>query len=80
MANRRRGLHALIGSSVAIFWPGAFIFGFPGVMAPYWSQSFGVGRGAIGAIMFFVSSRSWTSDVSSLVDCKTDLVLKRWSQ
>ncbi|MGA8830582.1 MAG: MFS transporter [Desulfomonilaceae bacterium] len=54
MANRRRGLYALIGSSVAIFWPGAFIFGFPGVMAPYWSQSFGVGRGAIGAIMFFV--------------------------
>ncbi len=43
-----------MGSSVAIFWPGAFIFGFPGVMAAYWSESFGVGRGAIGAIMFFV--------------------------
>ena len=63
MANRRRGLYALIGSSVAIFWPGAFIFGFPGVMAPYWSQSFGVGRGAIGAIMFFVLAAVGLSDV-----------------
>ncbi len=54
MATGRKGLEALLGSSVAIFWPGAFIFGFPGVMAGYWSQSFGVGKGAIGAVMFFV--------------------------
>jgi OFA family oxalate/formate antiporter-like MFS transporter len=30
-----KGILAVIGSSMAIFWPGAFIFGFPGVMAPY---------------------------------------------
>lgn len=54
MATDHRGFQALVGSSVAIFWPGAFIFGFPGVMAPYWGRSFGVGHGPIGAIMFFV--------------------------
>ena len=52
----RRGLLALIGSSVAIFWPGALIFGFPGVMAPIWKDMLGVGRGAIGSIMFFILS------------------------
>lgn len=50
----RNGFSAVLGSSVAIFWFGAFIFGFPGVMAPYWQEAFGVGRGAIGSIMFFV--------------------------
>ncbi|MCX5872085.1 MAG: MFS transporter [Deltaproteobacteria bacterium] len=54
MDTSHRGLSALIGSSVAIFWPGAFIFGFPGVMAGYWRDSFGVGQGAIGGVMFFV--------------------------
>ncbi|MGC8657824.1 MAG: MFS transporter [Desulfomonilaceae bacterium] len=54
MATDTRGYRALVGSSVAIFWPGAFIFGFPGVMAPYWSRSFGVGHGPVGTIMFFV--------------------------
>ncbi len=49
-----RGLLAIIGSSIAIFWPGALIFGFPGVMAPYWMKTFHVGRGAIGNILFFV--------------------------
>lgn len=49
-----RGILALIGSSIAIFWPGALIFGFPGVMAPYWMKTFHVGRGAIGNILFFV--------------------------
>ncbi len=49
-----RGLGALIGSSLAIFWPGALIFGFPGVMGPYWMKTFHVGRGAIGNVLFFV--------------------------
>jgi OFA family oxalate/formate antiporter-like MFS transporter len=49
-----KGILAVIGSSMAIFWPGAFIFGFPGVMAPYWMKTFHVGRGAIGNILFFV--------------------------
>jgi len=53
-ANRNsKGIGAVIGSSLAIFWPGAFIFGFPGVMAPYWMETLHVGRGAIGNIMFF---------------------------
>ncbi len=34
--------------------PGALIFGFPGVMAPYWMKTFQVGRGAIGNTLFFV--------------------------
>ena len=49
-----KGILAVIGSSMAIFWPGAMIFGFPGVMAPYWMKTFHVGRGAIGNILFFV--------------------------
>jgi len=49
-----KGISALIGVSVAIFFTGAFIFGFPGVMAPYWQELFHVGRGAIGNILFFV--------------------------
>ncbi len=54
MTGNRSGIQAIVACSIAIFWPGAFIFGFPGVMAPYWQQSFGVGRGAIGNILFFV--------------------------
>jgi OFA family oxalate/formate antiporter-like MFS transporter len=49
-----RGILAVIGSAGAIFWPGAFIFGYPGVMGPLWQQRFGVGRGAIGNTLFFV--------------------------
>ena len=55
LANKNsKGIGAIIGSSLAIFWPGALIFGFPGVMAPYWMKTFQVGRGAIGNVMFFV--------------------------
>jgi OFA family oxalate/formate antiporter-like MFS transporter len=54
MTDTKRGILAVAGSSLAIFWPGAFIFGFPGVMAPYWQTNLQVGRGAIGNILFFV--------------------------
>ncbi len=54
MTNTKRGILALAGSSLAIFWPGAFFFGFPGVMASYWQNNLHVGRGAIGNILFFV--------------------------
>lgn len=54
MSSNRRGILAVIGSSIAIFWPGALIFGFPGVMGPYWQRMFHVGRGPIGNILFFV--------------------------
>ncbi|MEA2040284.1 MAG: MFS transporter [Thermodesulfobacteriota bacterium] len=54
MTNRIKGPVALIASCAAIFWPGAFIFSFPGVMAQYWQATFEVGRGAIGQTLFFV--------------------------
>ncbi len=44
----------LIACACAIYWPGAFIFGFPGVMRQHWQQSFNVGGGAIGRTVFFV--------------------------
>jgi MFS transporter, OFA family, oxalate/formate antiporter len=37
----RRGILADIGSAGAIFWPGAFLFGYPGVMGSFWQQQFG---------------------------------------
>jgi len=39
---------------VAIFWPGALTFGFPGVMAPAWQEMFHVGRAATGLVIFFM--------------------------
>ena len=49
-----RAMLAVLGCSVAIFWPGALNFGFPGVMAPVWQEMFHVGHGAIGNIIFFM--------------------------
>lgn len=54
MEKHRRGMLAVGACSVALFCSGAFIFGFPGVMAPYWQQTLNVGRGAIGNILFFM--------------------------
>jgi MFS transporter, OFA family, oxalate/formate antiporter len=45
---------AVIGTCVAVFWPGALTFGFPGVMAPLWQEMFGVGSAATGLIIFFM--------------------------
>jgi len=44
----------LIASACAIFWPGSFIFGFPGVMSQYWQKSFNVGGTEVGQTVFFV--------------------------
>ena len=53
--NKHRGYLAVIGSAGAIFWPGAFWFGYPGVMGPLWQQErYDVGRGEIGNTLFFV--------------------------
>jgi OFA family oxalate/formate antiporter-like MFS transporter len=49
-----RGILAVTGSSIVMFWPGAFIFGFPGVMGPYWQRVLHVGQGAIGNTLFFL--------------------------
>jgi OFA family oxalate/formate antiporter-like MFS transporter len=54
MVKNTSGFVAIVGCSVAIFWPGAFIFGFPGVMASHWQEAFQVGKGAIGNVLFFV--------------------------
>ena len=56
----KRGTLAVIGSSIAIFWPGALVFSFPGVMGPYWQNMFRVGQGAIGNILFFVLAAAGT--------------------
>ncbi len=50
----KRGILAVMGAGLAIFWPGALSFGFPGVMAPYWQETFQVGSAATGNIMFFI--------------------------
>jgi OFA family oxalate/formate antiporter-like MFS transporter len=44
----------LIACASAIFWPGAFIFGFPGVMSRHWQQTFNVGRSEVGQTIFFI--------------------------
>ena len=44
----------LISCACAIFWPGAFIFGFPGIMRQHWQQAFNVGGSAIGQTIFFI--------------------------
>ncbi|HQN31537.1 MAG TPA: MFS transporter, partial [Methanothrix soehngenii] len=52
----RNGALAIIGCCIAIFWPGALTFGFPGVMASLWQEMFHVGSGATGATIFFMLS------------------------
>ncbi len=52
IANKSRA--ALIASCAAMFWIGTFVFGLPGVMAPYWQESFGVGRGAVSQMPLWV--------------------------
>jgi MFS family permease len=51
---RVTGRGALIAGCATIFWPGAFIFSFPGVLGPHWQQAFQVGRAAVGQTLFFV--------------------------
>ena len=38
---------------LAVFFPGAFLFGFPGVMAVQWQELLGVEKARIGQLMFF---------------------------
>ena len=54
MKDRHGGRRVVLASCVAIFWPGAFIFAFPGVMAPYWQQTLDASRAATGRTLFFV--------------------------
>jgi MFS transporter, OFA family, oxalate/formate antiporter len=54
LPGKRIALLAVLGSCIAIFWPGALTFGFPGVMAPIWQEMFHVGRAATGITIFFM--------------------------
>lgn len=54
MTRQGLGVLAVIGTSLAIFFPGAMTFGYPGVMGSYWQKTFGVGKGAIGLSLFFL--------------------------
>lgn len=56
MSGNRDGVWAVLGTCLAIFWPGALTFGFPGVMAPIWQEMFQVGRAATGFTIFFMLS------------------------
>ncbi len=44
----------LLFGCLAIFFPGAFVFGFPGVMAGEWQVLFDVNKEQIGQSMFFI--------------------------
>ena len=44
----------LIACACAVFCPGAFIFGFPGIMRHYWQQAFNVGGSEVGQTIFFI--------------------------
>ncbi len=54
MNENSRRTTALIASCAAMFWIGTFVFGLPGVMAPYWQETFGVGRGAVSQMPLWV--------------------------
>ncbi|OPY47369.1 MAG: Major Facilitator Superfamily protein [Methanosaeta sp. PtaU1.Bin028] len=49
---RLDGALAVAGCCLALFWPGAMNFGFPGVMAPVWQDMYHIGRGATGNTVF----------------------------
>lgn len=50
----REKILTLIGASSAIFWPGSFVFGLPGVMAPYWIEKLGISKSELGNVLFFL--------------------------
>lgn len=51
----------LILGCFSIFFPGAFLFGFPGVMAIQWQELFGVQKASIGQLMFFTLAGTGSS-------------------
>ena len=54
MPQKPRRTFILIACACAVFCPGAFIFGFPGIMRHYWQQAFNVGGSAVGQTIFFI--------------------------
>jgi OFA family oxalate/formate antiporter-like MFS transporter len=39
---------------MTLFFPGAFVFGFPGIMAGHWQDMFHVNKAQIGQLMFYI--------------------------
>jgi OFA family oxalate/formate antiporter-like MFS transporter len=53
-SRNRKGIFSVLGCSLGIFWSGALIFAYPGLMGPFWQRHFHVDAGATGKIMMFV--------------------------
>lgn len=54
MSVKNRRTFVLIACAFAIFWPGSFIFGLPGVLRQHWQQAFDAGDGSVGGVVFFI--------------------------
>jgi len=54
MPKKSPSMGILLASASAIFWPGSFIFGLPGVLRQHWQQAFQVGGGSVGGVVLFV--------------------------
>lgn len=54
LSRNTRAWLAVISCCAGIFWSGALIFGFPGVMGEYWRETFAVSTAATSKITMFV--------------------------
>lgn len=54
MPDKNPRLVILLACACAIFWPGAFIFGLPGVLRHHWQHSFQAGDGGVGGTVFLI--------------------------
>ena len=54
MESNTKGITVIIASCVAIFMPGALIFGFPGIMGSYWQNTYQVTKADVGLILFYI--------------------------
>ena len=59
LAGPQRGI-VLAACCLAVFWPGAFIFGLPGVLSQHWQLAFGVGKAAVGQSIFLILAGAGT--------------------
>jgi len=59
LTGSKRGI-VLAACCAAVFWPGAFIFGFPGVLSRHWQLTFSVGKAAVGQSIFFILAGAGT--------------------
>lgn len=54
LSRNTRAWLAVISCAAGIFWSGALVFGFPGVMGEYWRETFQVSTAATSKITMFV--------------------------